>query len=80
MIYIQELCQEAVLWKMMDHPNVLNFIGICRLNDVRLQSGIALASPWMKNGNLLAYVENIKSVNRSTLVSHILIILHFLAV
>lgn len=48
----------------MDHPNVLNFIGLCRLDNRRF----AFVSPFMKNGNLLAYVEKHESANRTSLV------------
>jgi len=76
---LKALCREAVVWKMMDHPNVLKFIGLSRLNDGRHHPSIALTSPWMKHGNLLAYVDNHEGADRPNLLAQVgkgLIYLH----
>ncbi len=64
---------------MADNPNVLKFTGLCQIKDERLgaRTGIALGSPWMKNGNLLKYIETHENVNMSKLVRHSF---HFLRV
>ncbi|KLO11142.1 kinase-like protein [Schizopora paradoxa] len=78
---LKALCKETILWKMTDHPNVLKCMGLCVLNDNRLQSNVALASPWMKNGNLMTYVEAHKDIDRATLLTQVasgLIYLHYI--
>ncbi len=60
------------MWKMMDHPNVLKFIGLSRLNDRQNHTSIALTSPWMKHGNLLAYVDSHEGADRPNLVRYFL--------
>ncbi|KLO08887.1 kinase-like protein [Schizopora paradoxa] len=56
--FLQALLREAFLWKMTNHTNVAQFIGICQVNDRRIIGNFALASPWMENGNLLTYAKN----------------------
>ncbi|KLO18998.1 kinase-like protein [Schizopora paradoxa] len=76
---IKALYREAIIWNFMDHPNILRFVGLCRVNDERLQTRVALVSPWMRNGNLLTYVVNHDGIDRSRLlaqVAHGLIYLH----
>ncbi|KLO08886.1 kinase-like protein [Schizopora paradoxa] len=65
------LCHEALLWKMTDHINVARFIGICRVKTDQIHGQIALASPWMKNGNLLTYAERNNDVNRLRLLAQV---------
>lgn len=69
---VQALCREAALWKMTDNQNVLKFIGLSRIDDKRFGSMIALTSPWMRNGNLLAYAESHAEVDKSRLVRRLL--------
>ncbi|KLO09040.1 kinase-like protein, partial [Schizopora paradoxa] len=61
------LCQEAVLWRMTNHPNVLRFLGLGILDDAR--GSIAFVSPWMLNGNLLNYVKKNQTTNRADLLA-----------
>ncbi|KLO05442.1 kinase-like protein [Schizopora paradoxa] len=61
------LCREAVLWKAANHPNVLQFTGLCRLQE--LGSSIALVSPWMRHGHLLNYVQHNCDANRSCMLA-----------
>ncbi|KLO08889.1 kinase-like protein [Schizopora paradoxa] len=68
---LRALYQESVLWQKIDHPNVLRFIGPCQVDDERFQTRIGLVSPWMKNGNILAYVGNHKSANRQNLLRQV---------
>ena len=69
--YQKVLCREAALWKMIDHPNVLELIGICRLDDVRFQDHPALISPFATNGTLLGYVSKYENASRVGLVRHL---------
>ncbi|KAL0959682.1 hypothetical protein HGRIS_011380 [Hohenbuehelia grisea] len=50
---LQMICQEALLWRRLQHPYVLPFIGV----DPSIYSpSICLASPWMENGTILSYM------------------------
>ncbi|KAJ7572221.1 kinase-like domain-containing protein [Mycena floridula] len=44
--------REALLWKQLDHPNILPFLG---LNTEIFPPTVCLVSPWMANGNLRQY-------------------------
>jgi len=44
--------REVYVWKKLQHPNVLPFIGLCTLDSVTY-----MVSPWMANGNAIAYVQ-----------------------
>lgn len=47
--------KEAILWSRLHHPNILPFYGICHLGDNGER--ISLVSPWMENGNLVAFLK-----------------------
>ncbi|KDQ51785.1 hypothetical protein JAAARDRAFT_184813 [Jaapia argillacea MUCL 33604] len=44
-----------MVWRQLDHPNVLQFIGV----DSKTFDLPSLVMPWMQNGNLFDYVSNI---------------------
>ncbi|KDQ10198.1 hypothetical protein BOTBODRAFT_178386 [Botryobasidium botryosum FD-172 SS1] len=44
--------REASVWQNLHHPNILPFLGLTTLGSVTY-----LISPWMENGDLLAYVR-----------------------
>ena len=58
---LQEFCEEALVWKQLDHPNVLPFIGV---NEILFSPSYCFISPWMKNGNIMTYLENHPEQNR----------------
>ncbi|KAF8181902.1 kinase-like domain-containing protein [Mycena galopus ATCC 62051] len=43
---------EALIWRQLDHPNVLPFVGLSYLNQ-----RLCLVSPWMENGSLSQYLS-----------------------
>ncbi|THV03350.1 hypothetical protein K435DRAFT_651560 [Dendrothele bispora CBS 962.96] len=47
---------EALLWRQLNHPNVLPFLGV----NVNLftPARLCLISPWMENGNIIQYLTN----------------------
>ncbi|KAJ7479874.1 kinase-like domain-containing protein [Mycena latifolia] len=49
-----KLCQEAIIWKGLSHPNLLPLIGVDRES---FSSSLCLVSPWMEHGNVLNYLE-----------------------
>ncbi|KDQ10171.1 hypothetical protein BOTBODRAFT_499007 [Botryobasidium botryosum FD-172 SS1] len=44
--------REANVWQNLHHPNILPFLGLTTLDSITY-----LVSPWMENGDLLAYVK-----------------------
>ncbi|KAF9643102.1 kinase-like protein [Thelephora ganbajun] len=52
----QALCREAVVWKHVDHPNIVPFKG------VTLES-LQLVSEWMPGGELGEYIRNNQGVD-----------------
>ncbi|KAI3615128.1 hypothetical protein WG66_016743 [Moniliophthora roreri] len=53
---IRHFLREAILWRQLDHPNVLPFLGLYFLDSEKRR--LCLISPWMENGNLVEYLEN----------------------
>lgn len=58
---IKQFCREALVWKHLDHPNVLPLLGV---NMELFKPSFCLVSPWMQNGNLLDYLEKNPTHNR----------------
>ena len=54
--------QEAVVWKRMDHPNIIPFCGVT-LDPPQL------VSSWMQGGDLTEYINKHPESNRFGLVS-----------
>ncbi|KAL0566975.1 hypothetical protein V5O48_015023 [Marasmius crinis-equi] len=46
--------KEALLWTQLGHPNLLPFIGV---NTTLFPQGFCLVSPWMANGDIIAFLE-----------------------
>ncbi|KAK7052443.1 hypothetical protein R3P38DRAFT_2860354 [Favolaschia claudopus] len=61
----EKLCQEALLWKTLDHPSVLPFIGLYDANDskeaVDSIFSMAMVCPWMPNGTVTNHLKGCKS-------------------
>ncbi|KAF8187372.1 kinase-like domain-containing protein [Mycena galopus ATCC 62051] len=64
----KELAREVLIWKELSHPNVLPLLGIDLI--VRKPS-CCLVSPWMKNGNVMAFLQTYPDFNKSCLVRNI---------
>jgi len=62
--HLQRFCKEVLLWKCLNHPNVLAFHG-ASVN----QRQLCIVSPWMENGNVVSYTRNNPKANRLLLVS-----------
>lgn len=64
----QLLCQEARSWLEFKHPHVLPFFG---LDDAPFPEYKSLISPWMKNLNILRFIQTVglAGTNVSRLVS-----------
>ncbi|KAJ8083243.1 hypothetical protein PM082_009115 [Marasmius tenuissimus] len=61
--------REAILWRQLEHPNVLPFLGIYQLELEQVQH-FCLISPWMEKGNLVEFLKATKreDVDHYTLV------------
>jgi serine/threonine protein kinase len=55
------LCREAIVWKRLDHPNIVPFKGVT-LNPLQL------VSDWMPGGELREYVKKNPNANPISLV------------
>ncbi|KIM87637.1 hypothetical protein PILCRDRAFT_815214 [Piloderma croceum F 1598] len=65
----KQFSNEAVTWRQLNHPNVLPFLGIYRLDD-KAQS-VGLLSPWMDNGNVRDFLSENPNTNCVFLASDI---------
>ncbi|KAJ7126083.1 kinase-like domain-containing protein, partial [Mycena epipterygia] len=62
------LAREVLIWKELSHPNVLPLLGI----DLTIRKpSCCLVSPWMKNGNVMAFLERYPDFDKSSLVRDI---------
>jgi serine/threonine protein kinase len=50
----QDLSSEVLLWRQLQHPNILQFLGV---NDQDFAPSFAIVTPWMENGSLSSYLE-----------------------
>lgn len=56
------LYQEALIWKRLKHPNIVQFIGIT-------SKPLQIISEWMPGGNMTVYINSNPRAGRITLVS-----------
>ncbi|KAL0057756.1 hypothetical protein AAF712_015586 [Marasmius tenuissimus] len=52
---IKDYMQEAIVWRQLDHPNLLPFLGIYYMDDTMKR--LCLVSPWMERGNLVEFMK-----------------------
>ncbi|KAF9647907.1 kinase-like protein, partial [Thelephora ganbajun] len=52
----QALCREAVVWKRLNHPNIVSFKGVTL-------EPLQLVSEWMPGGELREYIRNNREAN-----------------
>lgn len=65
---LQLFCREAVVWKHLNHPHIVPFMGVTL-------EPLQFVSKWMPGGDLREYVKNNPDKNRVSLVSQALPIL-----
>ncbi|KAF9789363.1 kinase-like protein [Thelephora terrestris] len=68
---IRALCKEAVMWKHLEHNNIVPFLGIT-------MEPFQLVSEWMSGGNLSEHIREHPDANRLGLVLGIAEGLHYL--
>ena len=62
--FLQRLCTNGVMWKRLQHPNVVSFVGFSSV-----APPFSLVYHWMPNGNLSDYVRGNPEVDKLDLVS-----------
>lgn len=60
---IQACIRESLLWKTLTHKNVLPFRGI---SDDAFEHTPCIVLPWMKNGNILQFMDVLKVQGKFT--------------
>ena len=60
----QRFYREIVAWKYVSHPNVLPFLGVSET-----LFSFCIISPWLRNGNIVEYIQKHREANRLHLVS-----------
>lgn len=58
-----QIIREIILCRQFHHPNILPFLGATFHQQSRL---CGLVTPYMKNGNLLSFLESNPSIERLT--------------
>lgn len=70
----KNFCKEAILWKGLNHPNIVPFLGIANIEIFPL----CMVSAWMTHGNLLSYLRRYPRASRLDLASDIVNGLYYL--
>lgn len=56
----QKLAKEARIWQQLNHPYVLQFLGV---DSETFPSDVCVVSPWMRYGTILQYRKNYGASN-----------------
>ncbi|KIK56513.1 hypothetical protein GYMLUDRAFT_174194, partial [Collybiopsis luxurians FD-317 M1] len=59
----QQFCNEALLWRQLQHPNILPLLGV---NLELFFPSFCLISPWMVNRDIITYLRQNPAHNRHT--------------
>jgi hypothetical protein len=51
------ICREALLWRQLDHPHILPFLGV-DAETFASRNALCLVSPWMERGTLKQYIAS----------------------
>ncbi|KAE9396549.1 hypothetical protein BT96DRAFT_777902, partial [Gymnopus androsaceus JB14] len=51
---LKALSKEVLLWRQLNHPNILPFLGI---NTELFSPSFCIVSPWMSNGDIMSYAR-----------------------
>ncbi|KAG6905434.1 hypothetical protein DXG01_002744 [Tephrocybe rancida] len=65
----KKVIQETLIWRQLQHVNVLPFLCLHHVNNNERRIG--LVSPWMKNGNMKEFLHRSRDVDRIALVADI---------
>ncbi|KAF9068273.1 kinase-like domain-containing protein [Rhodocollybia butyracea] len=51
---LKALSKEVLLWRQLNHPNILPFLGV---NTEMFSPSFCIISPWMFNGDIISYAQ-----------------------
>ncbi|KAE9397629.1 kinase-like protein [Gymnopus androsaceus JB14] len=63
-----EFCNEALIWRQLEHPNILPLLGV---NADLFSPSFCLISPWMENKDVMTYLRKNPTHNRHTVLSEV---------
>ncbi|KAJ7598719.1 kinase-like domain-containing protein [Mycena floridula] len=72
---LNDCCREALVWKQLNHPNVLPFLGV---NVELFAPSFCLVSPWMSNGNLMQFLDRHPDFDRRSAITDIAAAMQYL--
>ncbi|TDL18694.1 kinase-like protein [Rickenella mellea] len=70
----KNLCREVLLWRQLNHPHLLEFLGVCKYSSLYT----SIVSPWMENGTVLNFVKACPKVDRIKLLKQVASALSYL--
>ncbi|KAJ7306963.1 kinase-like domain-containing protein, partial [Mycena albidolilacea] len=70
-----QFCREALVWRRLQHPFILPFIGI---DHETFPGSLCMVSPWMENGTVLKYLKDHGKANVDRLLLETVQGLHYL--
>ncbi|KAH8832299.1 kinase-like domain-containing protein [Flagelloscypha sp. PMI_526] len=65
---IKEFCHESLVWRQLQHPNVLPFLGV---TETLFPEKFCLVSPWMRNGSVISFLKDNPTHDRLPFVNDI---------
>jgi serine/threonine protein kinase len=54
-LFYQSFCKEGLLWRQLEHPNILPFLGVDRHT---FGEDFCMISPWMEKGTLMEFLAS----------------------
>ncbi|KAJ3570819.1 hypothetical protein NP233_g4151 [Leucocoprinus birnbaumii] len=76
---IHEYYKELTVWAHLNHPNILNFYGVCRsMKPDGKPSKLSVVSPWMEKGNLADFAKTLEPGDRLPLLYDVILGLAYL--
>jgi serine/threonine protein kinase len=60
LLFQRRFCKEVVLWKSLNHSNILGLVGVCQWDNTP-EARLTMVSEWMTNGNITEYIEHNES-------------------
>jgi serine/threonine protein kinase len=64
LMMIQRTARELNAWSKLKHPNVLELLGLAQFHDC-----LAMVSPWMEYGSVMAVIQKSPHLDRYKMVS-----------
>ncbi|PBK64321.1 kinase-like protein, partial [Armillaria solidipes] len=71
----KKFCSEVLVWRNLEHPNVLRFVGV---NEDLFYPSFCLISPWMKNGDIISFLSQNPGHDRMQCIREVANGLHYL--